>query len=215
MNQISGPVSIYYLKPINTEMPLVLMFGDIHGSYENMCSNCKCKDEGKDCCHEIYDTDFLQKLDRLSTPATPVDFYIEYFDDNEGSFEGPLDKFRKPAFRPCYNRAIKHFTECPAQNVRWQYSDIRLSKVKNNIEHIFDSLYAFIEFSNTLKDKKVANGVSINTWKRISDCIHKKGLKFDQETIMKFIEERPEFASKTKNIGYYIVEYYKKASGID
>ena len=215
MNKISGPVSIYYLKPINTEMPLVLMFGDIHGSYENMCSNCTCESEGKDCCHEVYDTAFLKKLDRLSTPATPVDFYVEYFDDNDGKFSSPLDKFREPVFRPCYNRSIKRFTECPAPNIRWQYSDVRFSKIKNNIEQVFDSLLTFVDFSNEVRDKKEVKGISSNTWKLISDCIHGKGGKFDEDTIAKFVKERPEFATKTKNIGYYIVDIYKKASGID
>ena len=215
MNKISGPVSVYYLKPINTEMPLVLMFGDIHGSYDNMCSNCTCKYEGKDCCHEVYDTAFLRKLDRLSTPATPVDFYIEYFDDNDGQFNSPLDKFREPVFRPCYNRSIKKFTECPAPNIRWQYSDVRFSKIKNNIEQVFDSLLTFVDFSNDVRDKKEVKGISANTWKQISECIHGKGGKFDEDTIAKFVSERPEFAAKTKNIGYYIVDIYKKASGID
>lgn len=215
MNKISGPVSIYYLKPINTEMPLVLMFGDIHGSYDKMCSNCTCKYEGKECCHEVYDTAFLQKLDRLSTPATPVDFYVEYFDDNDGKFSSPLDKFREPVFRPCYNRSIKRFTECPAPNIRWQYSDVRFSKIKNNIEQVFDSLLTFVDFSTDIRDKKEVKGISANTWKLISDCIHGKDGKFDEDTIAKFVSERPEFSSKIKNIGYYIVDIYKKASGID
>ena len=38
MSKISGPVSMYYLKPISNDMPIILLFGDHHFSYDHMCN---------------------------------------------------------------------------------------------------------------------------------------------------------------------------------
>ncbi len=191
-SRISGPVSMYYLKPNDSSLPLFLLFGDYHFSYDNMCSKCTC-DNTKTCCHTVYDTNFLTKLEKLARPQTPVDFYVEYFDDNEGgSFNSPLDKFREPAFQTCYKRTLKKQGNCPAPSIRWHYSDIRLSNVKNNIEYIFDSIYVFTEFCNSLNKNKSYDGMPLDTWLEITDHVHNKG-------------------SRNKRL----LEMYKKNSGID
>ena len=115
INKISGPVSMYYLKPNyeiikdnNINLPLFLLFGDFHFSYDNMCSECTCEKTSKTCCSKIYSGDFIKTINNLSTPTRPIDFYTEYFDDNDdGGFDGPLDKFREPEFQPCYKKDIK------------------------------------------------------------------------------------------------------------
>ena len=223
INKISGPVSMYYLKPNyeiikdnHINLPLFLLFGDFHFSYDNMCSECTCEKTSKTCCSKIYSGDFIKTINNLSTPTRPIDFYTEYFDDNDdGGFDGPLDKFREPEFQPCYKKDIKTHTQCPAKNIRWQYSDIRLSKLKNNIEYIFDSIYVFTEFCEKLNDNNKFEGLSIDTWSKISNCIHNKNSKFDKETIDRFIEEKPAFANKLENIDFFITAFYTKHSGID
>jgi len=212
--RLSGAVSMYYLKPIvdNINLPLVALLGDIHGSYDGMCSKCKC--ETTDCCYRIYDKSFLQKLNKLSTAANPIDFYVEYFDDNHsGEFNSPLDKFRTPSFQSCYKQTLKKHSNCPAQNIRWQYSDIRFSKFKNNIEYIFDSIYVFIEFCNSLTRDNEYEGLSIDIWREISNCIHKRRSKFGKTVIDAFTQEFPDKGGS--NIGYHIIEFYAKSTGIN
>jgi len=210
MSKVSGPVSMYYLKPISNDMPLILLFGDHHFSYDNMC-------ECNSCCHEIYSPCFLKKLDRLSTPSRPVDFYVEYFDDTDdtGSFRSPLDKFRSPVFQSCYKKTMKAGSKCPAPNIRWQYSDIRLSKTKNNIEYIFDSIYVFTQFCEAVNRRGYFEGVSLDTWLKISDSIHHRKAHFDREVVERFLEERPDYKERRANIGYHILDFYKKQTGVD
>ena len=213
--RLSGAVSLYYLKPTANDknLPLVALFGDIHGSYNGMCSNCTC-DTKTDCCHRIYDKSFLQKLNRLSTTSNPIDFYVEYFDDNhDGEFNSPLDKFRTPSFQSCYKRTLKRYSKCPAQNIRWQYSDIRFSKFKNNIEYIFDSIYVFIEFCNSLTRDNEYKGLSIDIWREISESIHKRQSKFGKTVIGAFTQQFPEKGGS--NVGYHIIELYAKSTGIN
>jgi hypothetical protein len=212
--RLSGAVSMYYLKPIvdNINLPLVALLGDIHGSYNGMCSKCEC--ETNDCCHRIYDKSFLQKLNKLSTTENPIDFYVEYFNDNnEGEFNSPLDKFRTPSFQSCYKHTIKKHSNCPAQNIRWQYSDIRFSKFKNNIEYIFDSIYVFIEFCESLTRDDEYKGLSIDIWREISNCIHNKRSKFGKTVIDAFTQEFPDKGGSY--IGYHIIEFYTKSTGIN
>lgn len=226
MSKISGPVSMYYLKPISNDIPLILLFGDHHFSHNKMCPTRRSsmmpysnKEGSKEnvASFEIYSPYFLKKLDRLATPSRPIDFYVEYFDDSDdtGTFDSPLDKFRGPFFQPCYKKTMKKGSKCPAPNIRWHYSDIRLSKMKNNIEHIFDSIYVFTQFCEAVNRKGQYEGVSINTWLEISDCIHYRQMKFDNNLVEQFLGERPDFRVKRANIGYHIIEFYKKYTGID
>ncbi len=111
ISRISGPVSFYYLKPKDSSgnLPLILLFGDVHFSYDNMCTDCTCEDE-KNCCHAIYDDNFLKKLEKLARPNRPIDFYVEYFDNiyTRGFFESPLEKFIEPRFTFCYRHTVKN-----------------------------------------------------------------------------------------------------------
>lgn len=219
MSKISGPVSMYYLKPISNDMPLILLFGDHHFSYDNMCDsneNSSKRATTSDSARrrnevEIYSPGFLKQLDKLSTPSRPIDFYVEYFDDTDnGSFNSPLDKFTEPLFQPCYKRTIKRGSQCPAPNIRWHYSDIRLSKMKNNIEYIFDTLYMFTQFCNDVVERGSYEGVSLESWKQISDAIHKRNMKFSNTLVKQLIRERRDL-----NTPYKILDFYKKQTGID
>ena len=291
MSKISGPVSMYYLKPISNDMPIILLFGDHHFSYDHMCNKAEAHEvrrttrrvqpqsglrlmipysdgvsisdynrshegskekegskgnvvsfkegskgigrskvrrsrsgaaehavsfkEGSKGNYvsfiEIYSPEFLKQLDKLSTPSRPVDFYVEYFDDNDnGSFNSPLDKFTEPLFQPCYKKTIKRGSRCPAPNIRWHYSDIRLSKLKNNIEYIFDTLYVFTQFCEAVVKHGRYEGVSLESWKQISDTIHKRNMKFGSKLIEQLVKERRDL-----NTPYKILDFYRKCTGID
>jgi hypothetical protein len=182
IKQISGPVSMYYLKPINDYigmhgMPMFLLFGDMHDSYENMCSDCTCEDSKK-CCHIIYDIEFLKKIEKLARPHRPIDFYIEFFEETTGIFASPLDDFREPEFQACYKRTLKNQSNCPAPGIRWHYSDIRKSYTKNNIENIFDSLQKFTRFCIELNKTLHYNGMHREDW-LVTD---KSSLKYKKHT---------------------------------
>ena len=165
VNRISGPVSFYYLKPKDSSstLPLFLLFGDVHESYENMCSECTCEDKKK-CCHAIYDKAFLKKIEKLAKPDRPIDFYTEHFEDSDGLFNGPLDKFMEPEFQACYKRTLKNKKNCPAPKIRWHYSDIRFAETKNNIENLFYSLYKFIYFCIELNRTKSYEDIPLDIW---------------------------------------------------
>jgi hypothetical protein len=140
-----------------------------------------------------------------------VDFYVEYFDDTDnGSFNSPLDKFTEPMFQSCYKKTIKRGSQCPAPNIRWHYSDIRLSKLKNNIEYIFDTLYVFTQFCKDVVERGSYEGVSLESWKQISDAIHKRNMKFGSKLIEQLVKERRDL-----NTPYKILDFYRKCTGID
>lgn len=149
INKISGPVSCHYLKPRDEifskfkengiKLPILLLFGDVHGSSLNMCDDC----EKKEGCYRIYDKELLQLLDRLSTDEHPIDFYVEVFKDYEyqrrylpyDEKAVILDK-KQPLCIMCHGdtefcfkrdkRGTAEYEEkCPTRNIRWHYSDPR------------------------------------------------------------------------------------------
>ena len=58
INRISGPTSITFLKPtrssltefqkIGIELPIILLFGDIHHSVSGTCNNCVCEEKSEE-----------------------------------------------------------------------------------------------------------------------------------------------------------------------
>jgi hypothetical protein len=178
ISRISGPVSFYYLKPKDSSgnLPLILLFGDVHFSYDNMCTDCTCEDE-KNCCHAIYDDNFLKKLEKLAKPNRPIDFYIEFFDNfDKGVFFGsPLDKFMEFKFTFCYRHAVNliKYKYCPAPGIRWHYTDIRKSQRKNNIENMFAIVQKFTEFCSFLKRSNILFDITRDEW-----------LSFDKSTLL-------------------------------
>jgi hypothetical protein len=228
-NRISGPVSIYYLKPNNNSLPLFLLFGDIHGSYENMCSECTCED-AKNCCHAIYDKAFLKKIEKLAKPNRPIDFYTEYFEDSYTQFKGPLEKFLEPEFQACYKRTLKNKKNCPAPKIRWHYSDIRFADTKNNIETIFNSLFGFTDFCVELNKTNSYKGVPLDSWLKLdktmliehiipgvniskTEELHKiidLLAEFPHLTIDKFAERIIDFLFESKKYPSLIHKQFKK-----
>jgi hypothetical protein len=152
INKISGPVLCYYLTPDdsiyekyrkrNIFLPLLLLFGDVHGSIRGMCKPC---DQSQDC-YKIYDKELLSLLDKLSTDEHPVDFYIETFMDDSYNYirqfvspyskeeiiqkyPTPLNKLIYGDIEICFKRTqretVEYEEKCPTKNIRWHYSDPR------------------------------------------------------------------------------------------
>jgi hypothetical protein len=152
-NRISGPVSLTVLKPIDQHiaidgtnskisvgnkgaLPAVMLFGDIHRKAE-LCGECRDDDE----CIEISSYNFLQKIDSLSTPEHPVDFYIEGADFSDFTksekFNGVEYTYTNESMIPkirekiqtCYFKEFRNTQtykkECPTKHIRWHYSDGR------------------------------------------------------------------------------------------
>lgn len=144
IRKISGPVSIYYLKPKSSlllkykreNLPLILLWGDIHREAKGICD--PCEDDEKKGCYKIYDKKFLREFDKLASKY-PVDFYTEYsphfplvFNPDDVLFY----RFLQGTTKECHKKELrskkKYNTSCPTQYIRWHYSDIRFTQ--NTIE---------------------------------------------------------------------------------
>ena len=102
INKISGPVSIFMLKPNkdffksvkqeNNHIPIMLLFGDTHFSNSDQCPDCKCDEDSESCCYHVYSTNFLQLLNKYSTKEHCIDFYMEFYLQSELKKSGLLSK---------------------------------------------------------------------------------------------------------------------------
>jgi hypothetical protein len=152
IHRISGPVSMYYLKPKSNRtfwgsgenLPLILLWGDRHRDDQEMCDNCSCSDEA--CCYPIYDREFLKELDKLAANY-PVDFYTESSVDLPAlsDMENPKNilfhRFLSQTTLGCHRKEERSMAQyknsCPTENIRWHYSDPRY------MAHSME-LYAFL-----------------------------------------------------------------------
>lgn len=143
IRRISGPVSMYYLKPSverfieaqqqGLNLPLLLLFGDMHRSSEMACESCTC-DKPHDCCLKLSDLSFLKDLDRIAE-AYPIDFSTE----SAPYFYVPIMKNRlhnkgflfqdliAETATNCHVRTPAS-TRCPTRFIRWQHVDSRFMR---------------------------------------------------------------------------------------
>lgn len=160
VTQISGPASIALLRPTpdkikeyknnNIKLPIVLLFGDVHGSTDYMCPNCNCDDDAKQCCFEIYNKQFLQELDIIGR-IYPIDYYTEFnfqpihTHDSIGVLSS---QFINKTVKNCHkkNNRIDHYyrQSCPTRFIRWHYGDSRM--MIEYIESFHVIQYDLIEF---------------------------------------------------------------------
>lgn len=152
IDHISGPVSFIALKPKNNlNLPIIMLFGDIHFSIKGMCD---CKKEG---CYKIYDSSFLQIIDSLSTSDHPVDFNIESWmlkyqreQLKEETFILKYKELAKKSKHPikmvrenlyiCYIKELRDSEVwkkyCPTKLMRYHYVDVRIADdSKYNLEN--------------------------------------------------------------------------------
>jgi hypothetical protein len=140
IHRISGPVGMYYLRPKSDlflmdkrqNLPLILLFGDIHRDDTGMCDDCSCTADGSNsCCHRIYDKEFLQELDKLADKY-PVDFYTEYsksFPVSQDPKNILFKRFLEDTTKACHKKELRlkrnYESQCPTKNIRWHYADPR------------------------------------------------------------------------------------------
>jgi len=151
IHKISGPVSMHILKPSEygfkqeefPNLPVIILFGDIHLDTENMCV--EEEEEKTKTIFKIYDVNFLNIINDSISGDEKIDFYVEGGDlhaavRKEKTNLYPLLKL-KNLFSECYinprstvnttfadNLAAyphtkKHCKLIP--NIRWQSGDIR------------------------------------------------------------------------------------------
>lgn len=173
IQKINGPVSMYYLKPKKNiwdkykkegvELPLLLLWGDIHQYRTGMCENCSCNidNESKNnCCVALHDDRFLKELDKLAK-FTPVDFYTEFSKDmiSYVGHHGDIlfGDFIEKTTKHCYDVSLRSMNEytkrCPTKNIRWHYVDSRF--MKDMIEgYILNPIRTWIDFQINRLSKK-------------------------------------------------------------
>ena len=103
----------------------------MHRSYVNSCSPC----DYTNLCYKISDPYLLKKIDTLSTPTHPIDFYTESrIEDTELGFEnGYMEELTTQNMVVCGNHKLKttnpteYARKCPTKNIRWQGGDPRFS----------------------------------------------------------------------------------------
>jgi hypothetical protein len=165
VSKISGPVSYLYLRPSRLayaagyQFPLMLLFGDVHQSADRLCT-----DDGM----KLSDPALLAALDRLSTPESPIDFYVETtLKGADYMFESPLNDFASGPIVSCYHHRIKGtpLNQCPTKNIRWHVIDARHASATvfptiNHNEHT-RSLYANPAFTAPIEHTQFMKGTSV------------------------------------------------------
>jgi hypothetical protein len=131
---LSGPVNMYYFKPLDITLPNILLFGDIHHSSEGECNT---KNENTT---SIYSDNFLSLLNSLSSFEYPIDFYLEYFSTKTSMNEyvnevHQITPMTKLMYNNCYFKETKNRNNCAAVDIRWQLTDVRHSNFKYIYEH--------------------------------------------------------------------------------
>jgi hypothetical protein len=148
--KISGPVSMYVLKPtekaykLPLSIPIIMLFGDRHDTRENECANC----ENDPRCYEI-DNRLLAKLNELTSKKYPIDFYTETFGSHQ--IDKQDEKSRLYSFisidhliSTCYGPNKKN--TCPYPNIRFHFSDSRHANgyFEYTINHIHQIVSAIV-----------------------------------------------------------------------
>lgn len=228
---ISGPVSMYYLKPTKKtykkfkelygiNLPIVLSFGDLHRYYTDQCYPC---DEHNKC-YSIYDKNFLKLIDSLGEKYK-IDFYtessdlhlksdLEYEKIDMLSGQGILfEDFIKNTVYPCHNTELRkrdieeYYKECPTRNIRWHYSDTR------NMYNKFESVM-FEYLDNIAFHPNMINLQYIDPTK---DYIFSESRQFSKdflETMLKILEcnknEKEMISTFSREITELIFYYINK-----
>jgi hypothetical protein len=179
VERISGPINMRILKPSlesfyseeegNIQLPIILLFGDMHQSFEGICKKCYEKndistDEERQNCYPIYHEKFFNLFNNISTKQNQIDFFVEYdlhldikefFNEKYKQFEERF-KTKKNKFMilpegdsistyiqhllPClYHDSIFYDPLCNYKNLRIHFSDVR---------HVRDEETTSLIFSN-------------------------------------------------------------------
>lgn len=154
-DRLSGPVSLSYLHPPadHPELPLVLLFGDRHGS-DDLCDDCN-EEKG---CLSILSPTFFHTLDELAREM-PVDVFTETnWDHTPKNNESQIlfHHFIKST-QSCYDVSKRSVASepCPTQFVRWHHIDTRLMETTPYVEwHLTKVMYFMKMLYESSLDKK-------------------------------------------------------------
>ena len=235
ISKISGPTNMIILKPkleyIKDKLPLFILFGDLHNSEENMCIDCNCDDDLKNCCYPIYSKDFHKFLDNLPENNNfPIDFNIEgginkyILQTNINSRnlipEYPLYLTRE-AIEICYNKKIKihnpllYKRKCHTNNIRWQYADSRFHNYPNykyDFENFLDTFYEIFFTNNDMNFSrliKYPNHIKyLNIIKHIFDYNFYDYIPKNNSSILKQLK-KIEIEYIKNNWKIWLKKYYK------
>lgn len=206
VSRISGPVGFSLIKPKKSifnefkqhgiHLPIMILFGDIHNSSENLCNSCTCGKKG--CCMAVYEDKFLQLLDSIATPEFPIDFGVEMYltstdkkylkDENIVKYQketadgSPLSMLGQTIL-PCYIKELRgkdlYNKYCPTKNIRWQYIDSRKNRETYNLEYLVDSL-EIIHYSDSLRQLVTGDNL---TKVQIKDIVNNIMSKFPNKQL--------------------------------
>lgn len=171
--KISGPMSVRILKPkLGLELPLILLFGDLHSGIRGIC---KCKED--ETCYIINSKRFIKHFDNIATIEKPIDFFVESFKykrDIEVAKKSKkhiprdfMSSFTQGPYMYCFfkeDRGTELYKKnCPANNIRWHYGDIRhLNPEINTLEEWYSKFFFESQFfalkrlsDNFIKNKNI------------------------------------------------------------
>lgn len=144
IKQVSGPASLYYLKPSEetwqhfhekgTDLPLLLLLGDIHFSERGRCYPCNAE-PATSACYALEDKSFLRLFDDLAE-ETPIDFFTESSEEtirpNKLQRTGVHSRLMEATHR-AHQVALRSQPLTPSNQerdllvptVRWHYANVR------------------------------------------------------------------------------------------
>lgn len=133
IKKLSGPTSIVILKPKKSinELPTMILFGDDHGK-ANPCEPCK-NEKG---CFNIYDNNFVNILNSVSSSTHLVELYLEMYNDvipEMSSYIYDLHDVVKDCYRV---KNTERYKNCKYKNMRFHYSDPRVPYIEGEKKYI-------------------------------------------------------------------------------
>jgi hypothetical protein len=145
LSRLSGPVSVYLLRStVHPDLPVVMLMGDYHKSYWNMCGSSCASDTG---CVDLRRPDFFHALDKLDY-ADKISVFTEFYDwDPQGTTERDPEKwtveegfhggviadfleYATPCMRPVHRRK-PHPKPCQFNHIKWHMGDARFGGLKD------------------------------------------------------------------------------------
>lgn len=131
VKRLSGPVSLCVLQSTDSALPVVIMAGDAHGRYKDLCNTS----------FDLRKPRFFEWLDRMPY-ANQTSVYLEYFDyslrKRANSFEDDIHKsFRGGVMHdvlgygiPCLHPRL---LTCSTSHLKWEMGDVRYALIKGNL----------------------------------------------------------------------------------
>ena len=242
IHRINGPCSMYYLKPNRetyleyrergVELPILLLFGDIHQYRTGMCESCECEEKGSSCCVGLHMPAFLEEIDEMAK-KTPVDFFTEFSTELEKTANqhtnvlfGDFHQALKSCYRVSKRSHPNGAKECPTEAIRFHYADARF--MENRIEglsfHPYHVLFGLItrglrNHPATVSDMKQASVYTLGEIDLHLDfstdeefALEEKGRAIG-ETLLRMITSDKDIATKTHEMTTYLFTQFEQVRG--